>query len=90
MSDALITELRTLLLRSAPEADLARPVMDCAVHEPLDEIMPFSSMIILGFVVAVEDRFEIRVDREALTRITAESPTLQNLADAIRAMGGTV
>ena len=43
---------------------------DCSADEPLDAIIPFSSLILLGVVVAVEDRYGIRITREQLARVT--------------------
>ena len=88
MSDALVTEIRQLLVDSAPDPDQARPVMDCATDEPLDGVIPFSSLIILGFVIAVEDRFAIEVDRATLAQFANGQPTLRSLAAAIADRGG--
>ena len=49
----------------------ALPVRDCSEDEPLDAIIPFSSLILLGVVVAVEDRYKIRITREQLARASA-------------------
>lgn len=58
-------------------------VRHCGDDEILDLIIPFSSLILLGVVVAVEDRYSIRVTREALARSFAEGTTLRSLAQMI-------
>lgn len=79
----IIAELRSLIVRAAPDPDQAAPVASCAADRPLDEVIPFSSLIVLGTVVAVEDRFAIEVTHEALQRATASHVTLQTLAAMI-------
>lgn len=86
MSDPLVEALRALLVRCAPDPELAAPALSCAPDAPLNEIIPFSSLIILGFVVAVEDQFGVRVDHRTLLRVTEGAPTLRRLADTIRAL----
>jgi|SRR5215831_5625338 len=76
----IISELRSLIVRAAPDPDDAAPVVSCSADRPLDEVIPFSSLIVLGTVVAVEDRFAIEVTHEALQRATASSVTLRTLA----------
>jgi acyl carrier protein len=63
----------------------ALPVRDCSADEPLDAIIPFSSVILLGVVVAIEDRYEISVTRDQLARACASGTTLRTLADMIEA-----
>ena len=66
-------------MRAAPDVNAALPVRDCSEDEPLDAIIPFSSLILLGVVVAVEDRYGIRITREQLSRACRErhkSPTV--------------
>ncbi len=46
----------------------------------LDAIIPFSSVILLGVVVAVEDRYAIRVTRDSLTNMSVDGTTLRKLA----------
>jgi len=46
----------------------------------LDAIIPFSSVILLGVVGAVEDRYRIRVTRESLTEASSGGTTLHKLA----------
>jgi len=59
------------------------PVRDCSADEPLDAIIPFSSLILLGVVVAIEDRYGVRVTREQLGRACESGTTLRRLADMI-------
>ncbi len=59
------------------------PVRDCSADEPLDAIIPFSSLILLGVVVAIEDRYGIRVTREQLARACESGTSLRTLADMI-------
>ncbi|MDB6017514.1 MAG: hypothetical protein JWR19_2003 [Pedosphaera sp.] len=82
MPDA-VNELRELILRSAPDPAQAAPVRNCPAEEPLDAIIPFSSLIVLGLIVAVEDRYKITVTRKALARACAGGATLAGLAGMI-------
>ncbi len=75
--------MRELIQRAAPDVNAALPVRDCSEDEPLDAIMPFSSLILLGVVVAVEDRYGIRITREQLARASASGTTLRQLANMI-------
>ena len=59
------------------------PVRDCSPDEPLDDVIPFSSLILLGVVVAIEDRYAIRVTREQLGRACQSGTSLRTLADMI-------
>ena len=59
------------------------PVRDCSPDEPLDAMIPFSSLILLGVVVAIEDRYGIRVTREQLWQACQSGTTLRTLADMI-------
>ena len=56
---------------------------NCSAEEPLDAIIPFSSLILLGVVVAVEDRYGMRITREQLARACQSGTTLQRLAGMI-------
>jgi len=80
----LLAELRELIVSSAPDPEQASPVRGLDPDAPLDEAIPFSSLIVLGTVVAVEDRFGIKVTRAALERATAEGATLNTLARLVR------
>ena len=70
-------------MRAAPDVNAALPVRDCSEDEPLDAIMPFSSLILLGVVVAVEDRYGIRITREQLSRASVSGTNLRQLANMI-------
>jgi acyl carrier protein len=59
------------------------PVRDCSPDEPLDAVIPFSSLILLGVVVAIEDRYGVRVTREQLWRACQSGTSLRTLADMI-------
>jgi acyl carrier protein len=78
-----------LIVRAAPDVNAAIPVRDCSPDEPLDAIIPFSSLILLGVVVAIEDRYGIRVTREQLGRASERGTSLRKLADMIEAMDNT-
>ncbi|MEZ4464082.1 MAG: phosphopantetheine-binding protein [bacterium] len=87
MSDAaLIDALRALILEAAPDRRRAEPVLELHPDDALNEAIPFDSLIVLGFVVAAEDRFGVRVDRATLARVTAGVPTLRGLAQVIEAL----
>jgi hypothetical protein len=79
-----VQELRELIVGAAPDPDLARPVADCAADAVLDHVIPFSSIIVLGVVVAIEDRYGVRVTRDMLVRACAGGVTLDKLAEMIR------
>ncbi|HET6977711.1 MAG TPA: hypothetical protein VFI24_15380 [Pyrinomonadaceae bacterium] len=72
-----------MILRAAPDVNAALPVRDCSEDEPLDAIIPFSSVILLGVVVAVEDRYRIRITREQLARASVSGTSLRRLAEMI-------
>ena len=72
-------------MRAAPDEKAALPVRNCSADEPLDAIIPFSSLILLGVVVAVEDRYGIRVTREQLAWACANGTNLRDLANMIEA-----
>ena len=84
--DRIIGELRSLILEAAPEPEQARPVLDCAADESLDAVIPFSSLIVLGTIVAVEDHFGVRVSRAAWDRLGQGAPTLRRLAAMIQSL----
>ncbi|HEV7858072.1 MAG TPA: hypothetical protein VGO91_05540 [Pyrinomonadaceae bacterium] len=49
----------------------------------MDNVIPFSSVILLGVVVAVEDRFGIVVTREQMARACDGGASLRKLARMI-------
>lgn len=79
----IVAELRELIHGAAPDPELARPVLECKPDEPLDGLIPFSSLIVLGVVVAVEDRYEVVVTRENLAHAATRGTTLQSLAKMV-------
>ena len=87
MSD-LVAELRELIVTSAPDPAQAAPVRTCGADEPLDGVIPFSSVIVLGTVIAVEDRFGITVRRADLARALAGGVTLARLAAMVTELRG--
>ena len=78
-----IDDLRALILAAAPDPARARPVDRCGPDDPLDRVIPFSSVIVLGVVVAVEDRYGVRVTRQMLARALEGGATLNRLAAMI-------
>jgi acyl carrier protein len=84
----LVAELRELIVRAAPDPARAEPVRRCRADDPLDEVIPFSSVIVLGTIVAVEDRFGIRVTRADLSRALAGGVTLGKLAAMVEELSG--
>jgi len=62
------------------------PVRDCSPDEPLDAIIPFSSLILLGVVVAIEDRYGVRVTRDRLARACESGTSLRKLANMIEVL----
>lgn len=86
MSSEIISELRELIVRAAPDPSQAEQVSTCDEQELLDGIIPFSSLILLGVVVAVEDRYEIRVTRQAMAEACSGGTTLRKLASMIESL----
>jgi hypothetical protein len=83
----VIAELRELIVASAPDPAKAVAVRACGPDEPLDGIIPFSSVIVLGTVIAVEDRFGITVRRADLARaFDGGAVTLARLATMIESL----
>lgn len=76
----LISELRELIVAAAPDPTKAEPVRHCGPDDLLDEVIPFSSLIVLGTIVKVEDHFGVRITRAALTDAFAGGVTLADLA----------
>ena len=80
LPDDVIADLRELIVASAPDPVQAAPVRTCGADELLDGIIPFSSVIVLGTVIAVEDRYGITVRRPDLARALEGGVTLSRLA----------
>ena len=73
-------------MKAAPDPAQAERVKNCDEDELLDAVMPFSSIILLGVVVAVEDRYSIRVTRDSLERACNGGTTLRKLASMIQSL----
>jgi len=80
---AIVERLRALIVASAPEPESASAVMHCSPDAPLDAIMPFSSVIVLGTVVAIEAEFGVRVAAEAVHEAAISGTSLSSLARLI-------
>lgn len=78
-----IDELRELIVRVAPEPELALPVRTCGVDEPLDGLVPFSSLIVLGVLVGIEDRWGVRPGKEEVRRTLEGGATLRSLGGLV-------
>lgn len=76
----MIEVLRRLIAESAPDPAQAEPVLRCGEDEPLDAVIPFSSLIILGTVVAIEDELQVRVTKHDVARAAQGGVTLRRLA----------
>jgi acyl carrier protein len=85
---AVVEQLRTLIVTAAPDPVQASAARGCATDVALDTVMPFSSVIALGVIVAVEDRFGIVVTRDALQAAFAGGATLEKLAVMIQRLRG--
>jgi acyl carrier protein len=80
-----VDALRKLIVAAAPDPALAEPVLVCEVDAELDSLIPFSSMIVLGVIVAVEDAYGIRVTKQMLAQSLSGGATLRKLARMIEA-----
>jgi hypothetical protein len=80
-----IDDLRRLIVDAAPDPELAAPALACGPDDTLDAVIPFSSLIVLGVVVAVEDTYRIKITKPMLTEALAGGPTLRKLARMIEA-----
>jgi hypothetical protein len=85
MREETVAELRRLIVRAAPDPRLALPVETCPDDQPLDGVVPFSSVIVLGVVVAIEDRWKVRVTKAMLARALEGGATLRKLAALVDA-----
>ncbi|MCP4448226.1 MAG: hypothetical protein GY811_23240 [Myxococcales bacterium] len=82
-SEALVRKLRELIVESAPDPQVAGPILECSIDTPIDSVIPFSSLIVLGTIVAVEHQFDISVSKEAWNQGLKQEPTLRRLAGLI-------
>jgi hypothetical protein len=78
-----IDDLRKLVVAAAPDPGLASPVATCPEDQALDHVIPFSSVIVLGVIVAIEDRYGVRVTKQMLARAVKGGVTLRRLATMI-------
>jgi hypothetical protein len=76
----LVEQLRRLIVDAAPDPAQAAPVLTVAPDVPLDTVIPFSSLIVLGTVVAIEDELGIRVTKDDVVRASREGASLARLA----------
>jgi acyl carrier protein len=79
----IVDELRELIIDAAPDPARASGVRTCGADEPLDGVLPFSSIAVLGTVVAIEDRYGITVRKADLARALAGGVTLARLAELV-------
>lgn len=87
-TSVIISDLRELIVKAAPDPAQAVKVRECSEDELLDAIIPFSSLILLGVVVAVEDHYAIRITRESLMNACTGGTTLRKLALMIESLQG--
>jgi hypothetical protein len=80
-----VDALRKLIVEAAPDRALAEPVLLCDADAALDALIPFSSLIVLGVIVAVEDTYRIRVTKPMIAQALAGGATLRKLAQMIEA-----
>lgn len=82
-SQALVQKLRELIVQSAPDPEVAAPILECSIDTPIDSVIPFSSLIVLGTIVAVEHNFDISVSKESWNQALKQEPTLRRMAGMI-------
>jgi hypothetical protein len=87
-TSAVVEQLRHLIVAAAPDPAQATAVYRCPPDVPLDTVMPFSSVMALGVIVAVEDRFDIVVTRDAARAAFTEGATLEKLAVMVQRLAG--
>ena len=75
-----------MIVKAAPDPEQAGQVRNCSEDELLDAIIPFSSVILLGVVVAVEDHYAIRITRESLMNVCNGGTTLRKLAVMVQSL----
>jgi hypothetical protein len=85
---AVVEQLRHLIVTAAPDPVQAAAVRRCPPDVPLDAVMPFSSVMALGVIVAVEDRFAISVTPDAARAAFAGGATLEKLAAMVQRLAG--
>lgn len=78
--ESLVDELRTLIVSATPGTRDVEAVLSCPDSLPLDQLMPFSSLALLGVIVAAEDRFGIAITRRDIESVISEGATLSSLA----------
>jgi acyl carrier protein len=88
VDDSLVDELRALIVSAAPETVNVDVVRSCPDSVPLDRLMPFSSLTLLGVVVAAEDRFGISITRRDIEALAADGATLRSLARMVERLRG--
>jgi acyl carrier protein len=76
----VVDQLRELIIAAAPDPTQAVAVRRCSADAVLDGVIPFSSVIALGVIVAIEDHFGVVITRDALRVAFAGGVTLQKLA----------
>jgi acyl carrier protein len=81
----VIDDLRALIVNAAPDPTLATPALSCDEDVALDDLIPFSSVIVLGVIVAVEDAYGIEVTKPMLAQVMRGRATLRTLAQMIEA-----
>jgi acyl carrier protein len=79
----VIEELRTLIHRASPEPGLADPVLSCGIDDVLDSVLPFSSLVVLGVIVAFEDQYGVRITKTLWAEKVGKEPTLRRLATIV-------
>ena len=84
----LVDELRRLIVDVAPEAEGVDAVLSCPPEQPLDELMRFSSLAVLGVVVAIEDRYAIHVKRNDIEPALKTGASLASLAGMVHRLRG--
>jgi hypothetical protein len=80
-----LAALRQLIVEAAPDPALAEPVLRCDPDTVLDTLIPFSSVIVLGVIVAVEDAYAIQVTKSMIVQALDGGATLHKLAQMIEA-----
>lgn len=85
MTPVEVDSLRKLIVEAAPDPALAEPVLVCDADATLDSLIPFSSLIMLGVIVAVEDAYGIRVTKQMIAQALGGGATLRKLAQMIEA-----